>query len=49
MMIERDLEIVFNTRVVSDTYLMGLRSKEIAGAANPGHFVMIRVRSGIDP
>jgi dihydroorotate dehydrogenase electron transfer subunit len=49
MMIEQDLEIVFNTRVVSDTYLMGLRSKEIAKAAKPGHFVMIRVRSGIDP
>jgi len=49
MMIERDLEIAFNTRIASDTYLMGLRSKKIATAAKPGHFVMMRVRSGIDP
>jgi dihydroorotate dehydrogenase electron transfer subunit len=38
-----------NQRVTADTWLMGLRSAEIAKAAKPGQFVMIRVRPGLDP
>jgi len=49
MIIEQYSEIVFNEKVVSDTYLMGFRSREMAEAAKPGHFVMIRVRSAIAP
>jgi dihydroorotate dehydrogenase electron transfer subunit len=42
-------EIVSNKRLTRDTWLVALRSPEIARAARPGQFVMIRVRSGIDP
>jgi len=42
-------EIVSNQRVTDDTWLMGLRSAEIAKSAKPGQFVMIRVRPGLDP
>ena len=42
-------EIATNERVTRDTWLMGLRSAEIAQAAKPGQFVMIRVGSGLDP
>ena len=48
-MIEQHVEIVFNNRITSDTFLMGLRSPEIVKAARPGQFVMIRVRVGSDP
>ena len=48
-MIEQHIEIVFNNRINSDTFLMGLRSPEIVKAARPGQFVMIRVRAGSDP
>jgi dihydroorotate dehydrogenase electron transfer subunit len=48
-MFELLTEIVSNQRVTDDTWLMGLRSAEIAQAAKPGQFVMIRVRSGLDP
>ena len=48
-MIEQTIEIVFNKGIVTDTFLMGLRSPEIAGTANPGQFVMIRAGTGIDP
>ena len=42
-------EIVSNQRITGDTWLTALRSAEIAQAANPGQFVMIRVRTGLDP
>ncbi|MGD8230011.1 MAG: hypothetical protein PVI20_19700, partial [Desulfobacteraceae bacterium] len=48
-MFEHDAEIVFNKRIAPHSYLMGLRSSQVVGAARPGQFVMVRVRSGIDP
>jgi dihydroorotate dehydrogenase electron transfer subunit len=48
-MFELLIEIVSNQRVTDDTWLMALRSAEIAQAAKPGQFVMIRVRPGLDP
>lgn len=48
-MIEQDLEIVFNKRVAANTFIMGLRSSQIAAEARPGQFVMIKVGQGIDP
>jgi dihydroorotate dehydrogenase electron transfer subunit len=42
-------EIVSNARLTHDTWLMALRSAEVAQAAKPGQFVMIRVNSGLDP
>jgi dihydroorotate dehydrogenase electron transfer subunit len=48
-MIEQDLEIVSNREVATGTFLMVLRSPEMASAAKPGQFVMIRVRPGVDP
>jgi dihydroorotate dehydrogenase electron transfer subunit len=48
-MIDGYTEIVFNRPVAVDTWIMGLRSSELAAATKPGQFVMIRVRPGIDP
>ncbi len=48
-MVEQDTLIIFNKKVTPDTFLMGLRSPEIVVEARPGQFVMIRVRSDIDP
>ena len=48
-MIEQETEIIFNRQVASETFLMGLRSPEIVAEARPGQFVMIRVRSDVDP
>jgi dihydroorotate dehydrogenase electron transfer subunit len=48
-MFEHDAEIVFNKKIALQTYLMGLRSPEVVAAARPGQFVMVRVRSGIEP
>ena len=48
-MFELFTEIVSNERLTQDTWLMALRSAEVAGAAKPGQFVMIRVRPGLDP
>ena len=48
-MIEQYIEIVFNKNISPGTFLMGLRSEEIVLRAMPGQFVMIRVRSGVDP
>jgi len=49
MMIEQRAEIVSNQPVTRYTWLMGLRSLEIAGEAKPGQFVMLRVGDGLDP
>jgi dihydroorotate dehydrogenase electron transfer subunit len=49
MMIDQDIQIVFNRKIVSETFLMGLRSSEIVETARPGQFVMVRVGAGIDP
>jgi dihydroorotate dehydrogenase electron transfer subunit len=48
-MFEHDAEIVFNKKVAPYTFLMGLSSSPLVAAAKPGQFVMVRVRSGIDP
>jgi dihydroorotate dehydrogenase electron transfer subunit len=48
-MFEHYSEIVINKKIAPHTYLMGLRSLEVAAVARPGQFVMVRVRSGIDP
>lgn len=48
-MFEQKTEIVFNKEVASQTFLMGIRSKEIVAEAKPGQFVMVKVREGLDP
>jgi len=48
-MIDRDIEIAFNTQVSADSYLMGLKAPEIVSAATPGQFVMIRVGPALEP
>jgi dihydroorotate dehydrogenase electron transfer subunit len=48
-MFEALIEIVSNQRVTHDTWLVALNSAQIAQEAKPGQFVMIRVRSGLDP
>jgi dihydroorotate dehydrogenase electron transfer subunit len=48
-MFELLTEIVSNERLTDDTWLMALRSPEIANAARPGQFVMVRIGSGVDP
>jgi len=49
VIIEQNTEIIFNKRVASETFLMGLNSPEIVARARPGQFVMIKVREAIDP
>jgi dihydroorotate dehydrogenase electron transfer subunit len=46
---EAYLEIVSNENIAQDTYLMDLRSPEIAGTARPGQFVMVRVIESLNP
>ena len=48
-MIEKNIKIIFNKRVASNTLIMGLRSPEIAMESRPGQFVMVRINSGLDP
>jgi dihydroorotate dehydrogenase electron transfer subunit len=48
-MFELLTEIVSNERLTDDTWVMALRSAEIAHAAKPGQFVMIRIGSGLNP
>jgi dihydroorotate dehydrogenase electron transfer subunit len=48
-MIEQNTEIIFNKKVTTDTFLMGLGAPEIAAEAMPGQFVMIQARTGVDP
>jgi dihydroorotate dehydrogenase electron transfer subunit len=42
-------EIASNQPVTHDTWLMAVRCPEIARAAKPGQFVMLRVKPGLDP
>jgi dihydroorotate dehydrogenase electron transfer subunit len=42
-------EIAFNIKINPVTFLMGLVSPQIASAAKPGQFVMVRVNEGLDP
>ena len=48
-MIEESTEVVFNKPIAGNTFFMGFRSDPMAGAAEPGQFVMMQVRSGLDP
>jgi dihydroorotate dehydrogenase electron transfer subunit len=48
-MFELLTEVLSNKRLTHDTWLMALRSAEIARSARPGQFVMIRVSPGLDP
>lgn len=48
-MFELLAEIASNRQITEDTWLMALRSAEIAQTAKPGQFVMIRIRTGLDP
>ena len=48
-MFEHDAEIVFNKKIAPHTYLMGLSSSQLVATSRPGQFVMVHVRSGIDP
>ena len=42
-------EIIFNREVAEGAFYMAMKSPEIAAAAVPGQFVMIRVGNGMDP
>jgi len=48
-MIDKKSEIVFNREVSRDTFVMGIRSRDIVSQAIPGQFVMVRVGSCSDP
>lgn len=48
-MIEQTTEIRSNRQINAHTWLMALRSPEIAGQAAPGQFVMLRVRNSLAP
>lgn len=48
-MFEHCAQIISNKEVAAGTYLMRLRSPDMARAARAGQFVMIRVRPGRDP
>jgi dihydroorotate dehydrogenase electron transfer subunit len=48
-MFEETARILFNQRITSDTWLLRMKSPKIAKSAQPGQFVMVRVRSGMDP
>jgi dihydroorotate dehydrogenase electron transfer subunit len=48
-MIEESTEVVFNKTVARNTFFMGFRSNPMASASRPGQFVMMQVRSGMDP
>ncbi|MBW2137987.1 MAG: dihydroorotate dehydrogenase electron transfer subunit [Deltaproteobacteria bacterium] len=48
-MFEERLKVLFNKKIASDTYCLGLEAPKIAGTAKPGQFVMVRIRPGYDP
>jgi len=48
-MINKDIAVIFNKKVASGTFLMGLKSPGIVAEARPGQFIMIRVRPGANP
>jgi dihydroorotate dehydrogenase electron transfer subunit len=49
MLFDIQAEVVFNRQINPVTFLMGLDVPEIASAAKPGQFVMLRVNNGVDP
>jgi len=48
-MFEESTEVVFNKEVARNTFFMGFRSDSMANESRPGQFVMMQVRSGIEP
>lgn len=48
-MFEEGLKVLFNKKITSDTYCLGLEAPEIARTAKSGQFVMMRTGSGYDP
>lgn len=48
-MIEQSAEVVSNKRIAPETFLLKLRSIKVVKSAEPGQFVMIRVREGLEP
>jgi dihydroorotate dehydrogenase electron transfer subunit len=48
-MIDSGAEIQFNRQVTHDTWTMGFKVPELAAAIRPGQFVMVRVRSALEP
>ena len=48
-MIEQSVEIICNDKVSENTFLLKFRSRHMAGAAEPGQFVMVQVAEGSDP
>jgi len=48
-MLEKSIEIISNRKIVSNTYLLELRSDQLATESKPGQFLMVRVENTIDP
>jgi len=48
-MFEREAEIIDHREVAPEIFLATLREPSIAGRAEPGQFVMVRVQNGLDP
>jgi dihydroorotate dehydrogenase electron transfer subunit len=48
-MIDCEAQIESNRPITHDTWIVGFKHPELAAAIRPGQFVMIRVRSSIDP
>ncbi|MBW1721703.1 MAG: dihydroorotate dehydrogenase electron transfer subunit [Deltaproteobacteria bacterium] len=49
MIFEKSAETAYNRPLNRDTWLLGLKAAEIARAAKPGQFIMIRVREEVSP
>jgi len=48
-MIDQSVEILSNSNVAEETFLLTFKSKEIATDAKPGQFVMVQVWEGLEP
>lgn len=48
-MIEQPADTVFNKRLTPQTFILGLHAPAIARQAQPGQFVMLKVRTGTTP
>jgi dihydroorotate dehydrogenase electron transfer subunit len=48
-MIDQSVEISFNKKINSGTFLMGFRSPQLAFESRPGQFIMVRIDERFDP
>ena len=48
-MLLREAKILFNKKLTTDLYHMGLECPEMAASIKPGQFFMVRVQDGLDP